>query len=404
MDENKEISFFPLIMTVLRARRLVLRNLIGAVVLAAVISLVLPSRWRAVATLMPPQEKEGVSMNGLVAQLNVPGITIPKPATTAQLFVEILRSRSVNERVLGRSFVFKNDSLPLYRILRYPSVNVGLYKMVKKTQFMVQPNDIISVAVELRDPRLAADVANAYVEELDRVIREKNVSRAKNSRVYIESQLAETQEKMRESAERLIAFQQRNKAVSLEAQVQAFVEQAAELSGRIMAKEIEIGVMLQSMTPENPLVVRAQNELAEMRRQAKELEYGKAAAGQGASFLPFQNIPPVALRLADLLREAKVQETVWQLLNQQYYQAKIEEARNTPTVQILDAAVPPLYRSFPNRKLLVIVAGVLAALLTLLFVAAEEYYRNLQERPDGRRKLEMLRAELAKGWNPFKTE
>ena len=401
MEKEHEITLFPLLMTLVRARRLVLRNFVLTVMLALAVSFVLPSRWRAVTTLMPPQEKDASAMSGMLSQLTVPGISIPKSATTAQLFVEILKSRSVNERVLNRHFVVKNDSLPLYRILRYPSVEVGLYKMIKKTQFMVQPNDIISVAVELRDRQLAADVANAFVEELDRVNQEKSVSRAKNSRIYIETQLAETQKKMRESAERLVAFQQQNKAVSLESQVQAFVEQAATLSGQIMAKEIEIGVMLQSMTPQNPLVVRAQSELAQMRRQVNELQYGKSSAKEQV-YLPFQDVPSVALQLAELLREAKVQETVWSLLNQQYYQAKIEEARNTPTVQVLDAAVPPAFRSFPKRKMTAIVAGILSVVLTLLYVLIENYLIALRNRPDDRRKLELLRQEMVQDFSLFK--
>lgn len=409
MDEKlssmREISLFPLLMTLVQARRLVLRNFLLTVFLVLGLSFFLPSRYTAVTTLMPPQEKEASSMAGMLSQLSVPGISLPPPASTSQLFVEILKSRSVNDRVLNRTFVSKVDSLPLYKILRFPSPEIGFYKMMKKAQFMVQPHDIISVNVELGNPQLAADVANAYVEELDQVNQEKNVSRAKNSRIYIEAQLAEMQKKMRASAELLVAFQQQNKAVSLESQVQAYIEQAASLTGQMMAKEIEIGVMLQSMKPQNPLVIRAQSELGQMRKQVNELQYGKAAAADAKEqvYLPFQDVPSIALRLADLLRETKVQETVWQLLTQQYYQTKIEEARNTPTVQVLDVATPPLFRSSPNRKLLLVVFGMLSIVLTLLLVIAENYLLSLRDKPEERRKLELLRMEMRKDLDVIKS-
>jgi tyrosine-protein kinase Etk/Wzc len=406
MDEkenSKEISFFPLLMLLVQSRRLVLRNFLLTIFAVLIISFLLPSRYTAVTTLMPPQDKDASSMTGMLAQLSVPGLSLPTPASTSQLFVEILKSRSVNERVLYRIFVSKGDSLPLYKLLRYPSPEIGYYKMMKKAQYLVQPHDIIIVTVELGDPRLAADVANAYVEELDKVNQEKNVSRAKNSRIYIEEQLAETEKKMRASAELLAAFQQQHKAVALENQVQASIDQAATLMGQVMAKEVEIGVMLQSMKPQNPLVVRAQNELEQMRKQVNDLQYGDAAVNdKDRMYLSFQNVPTVALQLADLLRETKVQETVWQLLTSQYYQAKIEEARNTPTVQVLDRATPPLFRSSPNRKLLLVVFGVLSIVLTLLFVIIEKYLQSLRDKPEQRRKLDMLRAEMQKDINVFK--
>ncbi|MDZ7371244.1 MAG: Wzz/FepE/Etk N-terminal domain-containing protein [candidate division KSB1 bacterium] len=403
MDEKettREFSLYPALLLMARSWRLVLRNMLAAAAVAAVIAFILPSRWRAVATLMPPQEKETSAVGAMLAQITLPGMQMPKPQSNAQLFVEILKSRTLNERILNRRFAVGNDSLPLYRILRFKSPEIGYYRMIKKTQFMVLPNDIVSVAVELRNPNLAADVANAYIEELDRLNLEKSVSRAKNSRLYIESQLAETERRLRAASERLALFQQQNKAVSLEHQVQAYVEQAADLSGKILAKEIEIGVMLQSMTSDNPLVVRARSELEEMRRRAREMEIGKDRPSIDG-YLPFRDIPPLALQLAEQLREVKVQETVWQLLTQQYYQAKIEEARNTPTVQVLDPATPPVFRSFPNRKLMVIVAAVLSAVLSLIYVILLDYFHKLRSRPESRRRLELLVAELKKGWNPF---
>jgi tyrosine-protein kinase Etk/Wzc len=407
MNENdssiKEISFFPLLMTLVQARRLVLRNFLLTILLVLMISFLLPSRYTAVTTLMPPQDKDTSSMAGMLSQLSMPGIALPTPASTAQLFVEILKSRSVNDRVLNRTFVFKGDSLPLYKILRFPSAEIGYFKMMKKARYLVQPHDIIMVTVELGHPQLAADVANAYVEELDRVNQEKNVSRAKNSRIYIEEQLAETQKKMRASAEQLAVFQQQHKAVALENQVQASIDQAATLMGQVMAKEVEIGVMLQSMKPQNPLVIHAQNELEQMQKQINDLEYGDGTDGEkNQMYLAFQNVPAVALQLADLLRETKVQETVWQLLTSQYYQAKIEEARNTPTVQVLDVATPPLFRSSPNRKLMPVVFGVLSIVLTLLFVIVEKYLQSLRETPEQRHKLQLLRAEMQKDATFFK--
>lgn len=356
---------------------------------------------------MPPQEMEKMSMSALLTDVNVPGLALPAAtASTSEIMVEILKSRSVNEQVLKRKFACKNDSLPLYKCLKSPSLAKALIKMSRTARFSVSKQGIISIAVELNNRKLAADVANAYVEELDRINQEKSVSRAKNSRIYIESQLRETNNKLKTATKELAVFQQQNKAVSLEEQMRASIQQAGELKGQIIAKEVQIGVMLQTMKPQNPLVVRAQKELDELNRRYKELQYGEATLEEpeGEFYLPFTDVPEVGLKLAELTREVKVQETVWELLNQQYYQAKIEEARNTPTVQVLDYAEPPVIPSSPKKKVLVIVFGLLSILLTILWEFTLHFYENLKKYPAEKERLDSIFSEFKKDWNIFKNK
>lgn len=139
--------------------------------------------------------------------------------------------------------------------------------------------------------------------------------------------------------------------------------------------------MLQSMKPENPLVVRARQELTELRRKYDDLQIGSGDRQQEEIFMPVARVPEVGIQMAELMREAKVQETVWQLLNSQYYQTRIEEARDTPTVQVLDAAVPPLFKSSPKRKMLAVVLGLLAGIATIFYAFKQEYAGRLDQRP-----------------------
>ncbi len=407
MPEQKarEIDLFPTFMAILAARWIILRNFVIVVVLVVAATFVLPRKYTAVATLMPPQDSGKVGMSSLLADISAPGLSLPSTASSADILVEMLKSRAVGERVLRRAFAVKGDSAPLYKILKMPSVEIGLLRMRKIARFLLSKQNIISIVVELGDAQLAADVANAYVEELDRVNQEKSVSRAKNSRIYIESQLEQTQKELHAATKKLAEFQQKNRAVSLENQMASSIQQAGELKGQIIAKQVEIGVMLQSMKPQNPLVIRAQSELNELKRRYAELQFGDAdvATDDAEFYLPFAEVPEVALQLAELIRDVKVQETVWQLLNQQYYQAKIEEARNTPTVQALDLAAPPPFPSSPNKKAYVIVFGLLSIALTILWVLLTLYWDALQQAPEKRERLERIRQELRKDKAIIKT-
>jgi len=408
VDNNiTEIHLLDFISVIVNARWIIARNFAITVVLVIIVSFILPRKYIAETTLMPPQEMEKLSMSSLLSDVSVPGLTLPTTnASTSEIMVEILKSRSVNEQVLRRIFSCKNDSLPLYKCLKFPSLARGLIRMTKIARFSVSKQGIISVAVELRDRKLAASVANAYVEELDRINQEKSVSRAKNSRIYIESQLEETNIKLKTAAKELAEFQQKNKAVSLQDQMKASIQQAGELKGQIIAKEVQIGVMLQTMKQLNPLVIRAQKELEELSRRYRELQYGDASAekSEGEFYLPFTDVPEIGLKLAELTREVKIQETVWELLNQQYYQAKIEEARNTPTVQVLDYAEPPVIPSSPKKKVLVIVFGLLSILLTILWEFTLHFYDNLKKYPEEKERLDSIFSEFKKDWNIFKNK
>jgi len=283
--------------------------------------------------------------------------------------------------VLQRRFLYRGDSTTLLEILDCKTIEGGLIKMSKRASFVLSKKMVMTISVEMGEPQLAAAVANAYVEELDRVNREKSVSRAKNSRLYIESQLAETQARLGDATRLLAEYQRGHRAVSLEEQVKASILQSGEVKGQIIAKEIELNVMLQSMKPENPLVVRARQELTELRRKYDDLQIGSGDRQQEEIFMPVARVPEVGIQMAELMREAKVQETVWQLLNSQYYQTRIEEARDTPTVQVLDAAVPPLFKSSPKRKMLAVVLGLLAGIATIFYAFVQEYAGRLDQRP-----------------------
>ena len=142
--QERHVHLFPLLMVLFRARWLVVRNFLIVVVVVIGVSFLLPSRYTAVTTLMPPQEQNKMPMSGLLSEVSVPGLNLPSQPSSSKILVEMLKSRSVTERVLRRTFVTDGDSLPLYRILDYPSVMIGTFEMQDVARFMVSPQDIIS--------------------------------------------------------------------------------------------------------------------------------------------------------------------------------------------------------------------------------------------------------------------
>ncbi len=395
----EEIDLLDYAQVLVKRRRMIARNALYAALLMAVISLILPKTYTATATLLPPDKSEDSGLRALLSQgpasfLNLPGL----PASSSEVLVEILQSRSVAEGVLARPYRVDEDSeaRTLYQIWDLDSRQEALEKLSERTRIFASEQGLIHISVEMRNPRLAAQVANAYTAELDRVNQEKSVSRAKNSRLYIEAQLKITRQRLQQASEALAAFQAQYKAVDLQEQTKVAIEKAGEIKGTILAKEVELQVLLQTLKPDNPVVLRLQKELEELRKQFDHLQFGNAVPfeQQRDYFIPFSEVPEVGLKLAELMREVKVQETVWQLLNQQYYSAKIQEARDTPTVQVLDEAVVPEKRTRPKRTLLVLVAFVLALTASTFWAFVLEYNEKVRARADEAEKVNRIVSEL----------
>jgi capsular polysaccharide biosynthesis protein len=366
------------------------RKLIGAVTFAfafvtAVLSLVMPRIYVAHTSLLPPVSSAPGMMSapGLESSLSLLGIR-DESAATAKLFQQILDSRVVMEEVIR-----KQNLLEYFRLTRHPerfAYEQAVLLLRADTDFGVSDAGLIEIAVRFATPwfagpkedervrRLAADVANAFVEQLDLVNREKSLSRAKQTRVYLERQIAENVEAIRKMGAELAEFQRAHGAVALDFQTRALVENAAKLKADLLAKEVELGVAEQTMTSENPVIESLRAEVRQLRAGLTSLQ-GSSVQGVTRApqvDLPASEIPQLQLRLADFERDLQAQMILQTYLNQQFYQAKIQEARDAPTVQVLDPAVPPVERSSPKRKLMLVGAVVSGAIIGILAAAILE--------------------------------
>lgn len=362
------------------ARRSMIGGLcLGSMVLAAAISLLLPKIYESTASVLPQLEsKETGALGALLmatgaagnmAQnlgVNLPGL----PTTPTDVFVSILKSRVMADDVIAK--------FGLVERYREKTMVETREELADRVRISVTKEKVIKVAVEDTDPQTAADMANFYVANLDQLNRTVNVSKAGQNRAFIERRLAETQETMGKAEEALRDFQMKNRTVAVEAQSKVMIEAAAMIQAQITAQEVQSQVMGTYLSSDNPDLARIHANIAELKKQLSLMESGK----NGKGMLPGQDrlhpamisVPELALQYARLFRQVKVQETLFTLLTSQYEQAKIAEARDTPTVQVLDFGVAADKRSRPRVLLNLAVAGVLALVLGV-FVAFFLDYR-----------------------------
>ena len=246
---------------------------------------------------------------------------------------------------------------------------------------------VISIKVEDVDPWAAAEIANFYVAQLDRLVMQYGVGEAGRQGRFLTEQLARAKVGLDITEETLRRFQEKNRAIVLQEQTRGAIEAAARLKGEIIAAQVQLEVMRNFATEANPVVINLRRRIDEMNRQLGQMEYGGGTgvqalpAGERRDFsVPFARVPEVGLELARLTREVKVQETLVTLLTQEVQHARINEARDLPTVQVLDRAVPAVRHSRPRFGLNLAFAGMTSLVAGVFLAFLLEYVRTLPRR------------------------
>jgi uncharacterized protein involved in exopolysaccharide biosynthesis len=339
--------------------------------------------FEAKASILGPKESSG-GTSGLAAALAASGQffggILPAGGTSRDTFVAILKSRTMAEELVSR--------FNLKEYYKAKLTEEAVNALQKSTAILVSKEGVISVKVEDKDPKLAASIANAYISNLDRLFAKLGTTEASRQRIFVQERLEKTEQALRRSEEALRRFQENNKAIVLQEQSRTAIDAAARARGEIAATEVQLEALRTYATEGNPQVVQLKRQIEEMKRQLSQMEYGRgmdlpstsANPGQsrGEFHVPFSKVPELGMDLIRLTREVKTQETVFNLLTAQLEQAKISEARDTPTVQLLDKAVPAERKSKPNTSLNLAIAGALSLFIGIFLAFFLEYLDRIQ--------------------------
>jgi len=292
----------------------------------------------------------------------------------ADVYVGILESRTVADDIIGKFGLKQSYGA---------STMADAYReLAARTRVNISPKtQIISISVEEHDPEKAAAIANAYVDALDRINRSLNITEGQRKRLFLEGRLRNVERDLAAAESELKDFQQKYGLVALEEQARSIVESAAKIRAEIIAAETELEVLKQFRTDRQNETIMLRTRIAELGNQLALAETGKNGKGAAKTAdlkeepfaFSFQKIPELSMQLGRLTREAKVQEKVFELLTSQYELAKIEEAKDMNTIQILDQAVPPDRKSRPKRMMIVGLSAVSTLILAVLWAFFSEY-------------------------------
>jgi uncharacterized protein involved in exopolysaccharide biosynthesis len=383
-------------------RRFLLRWTVIGLVLSFVVALLIPSRYEATTQLMPPDNQSGggaaaflaaaAGRSGSGSGAGLAGLAGDLLGTknSGALFVGILSSRTVQDRLI-EEFDLRRE----YWDSKMEDARTDLAKHTGVSE--ERKSGIISVSVWDHNPRRAADMAGAYVKELDRLVAEVSTSAARRERIFLEDRLHAVKQDLDASAVKFSEFASKNTAIDIPAQGKAMVEAAATLQGQLIFAESELQGLEAIYTDQNVRVRALRARVSELRTQLGKIGGEAGAAGalspkSDPSLYPsIRQLPVLGVTYADLYRKTKIQETVFELLTQQYELAKVQEAKEIPSVKVLDAAVVPTKKSFPPRAAITAVGAALFLLGACAWIFANRTYAAID--PQDPRK--MLAEEVA---------
>ncbi|MFQ5559444.1 MAG: GumC family protein [Nitrospinota bacterium] len=365
--DEKEINLFDLLQVLLR-RKLILFVITTLFFVGSVaVSLQLPEIYQSKGTILPPDKQSGSA--SLLANLGggLGGMfagNLLGGGSKSDLWVSILRSRTIAKNVVERL-----DLVTLYKV---KSESEAIEKLGGASAVTMNKKDgIITVSVEDRVPEKAAEIVGTYFDELDKLNKKFIVSSGKRTRVFIEKRLEDSLGDLSDAEEKLKRFQEKNKALKLDTQSQTIMSVLGSLKGQVMAKEIELQTFLSYASPNNPQAQLITTQIKELKEQVKELSQGAGPKAEGIEreiFIPTSKFPELGLEYARLLRDLKVQQTLYEMLRQQFEMAKIQEAKDSSTVQILDFPAVPEKRFKPRRRVIVMLSTLLGFFSALFLV------------------------------------
>ena len=379
VDED-EISLIDLLITLGKEKKFILGFTSLVILVAVTVSLLMTPVYTAKTVIMPPQQQQSSASSALASLGALAGLAggaagIKSPD---EMYVAFMGSDRFLNALIARFHLQE----------RYHTKTLIDTRTLLKSKAKVMPDKksgLISIEFEDEDPQFAAEVANAHVQELGRMLDMLAVTDAQQRRVFFESQIKKVQENL-SSAE--IAFRQAKEKSGMQVTsviAETGVRASAELRGQIAAREVQLQSLSRFATAQNPDVQRIASELSAERAQLKKLEQG---SGQVVG-------TTLQLEAVKSYRDMKVQEAMLEVLIKQFELARVDEAKEGPLIQVVDLATPPERRSKPKRTLIVLASALAGLFLSVLLAFLKVSLRNVNQTPDGQIQLGLLK----KAWS-----
>jgi len=352
------------------------RVTLRAMLVSTLVAFLIPSRYNSTARLMPPENPSSSGLAMAAAAISGSGSELGGIASdflglksTSDVFVGILTSRSVQDKLIQQF-----DLKKLYRDRRMEDARRDLAEHTAAS--VDRKSQIITITVTDRSPQRAAAMSQAYVDELNHLVSELSTSSARRERIFLEGRLQAVNQDLEAAEKEFSQFASQNTAIDIKEQARALVEAAATIQGQLIAAQSQFEGLRQIYTDNNAGVRIVKARIDELQHQLEKLggrgeSTTTVSAPPNESMYPsIRKLPLLGVAYADLYRRTRIQEAVLETLTKEYELAKVQEAKEIPTVKVLDAGIVPDKKSFPPRLLIIYLGTSLSLAAAAVWVFA----------------------------------
>ncbi|MBJ6723153.1 GumC family protein [Geomesophilobacter sediminis] len=367
MMVEQETKLLHLVHVIVKRKMFIIKTCSLVILLSVVYSLTRPNIYSATAKVLPPPKDTGPGLSALLGQAGgMSGLMTGALGGGGELYVSIAKSRSVSDAVIQR--------LNLVKAYEMPTVEQTRRVLDDAVRVQAGKDGLVTITAEDKNPQLAAQLANTLVEELGKATVRMNLSKAGTERLFLEKRLDVVKKDLKLAEEDLKNYAQEHKVVQVESQARASIEGIARLKAELASKEVQLSVLRASRTNQSPEVKALETGILRLKREVAQMA-GTSDDGEGIPAVG--NVPGVGLEYSRRLRVLKTQEAVYEQLTKQYEMAKLNEAKDSSSIQVLDEAVVPLKKCKPARAQMVIYSTVMSFLFSILMAFVMEHLENM---------------------------
>ena len=371
-----------------RKKTIILATLIGGLITTGLVFLMHPV-FTAKAVVLPPQQ--GQSSAGLLTQLgnlaSLTGLGSTAAKDPNDLYMAVLQSNTVEDGLIKR--------LNLMAAYKVKTLSRARLKLADSSKFVSEKGGMISISVKDGDPRRAAQIANAYVDELHDINSRLVIGEAAVRRNFFAQQLALEKDRLTDAEIALQQTEEKTGAISPVGQTGVVISQVASLQAQIIGREVQLDALRTSSTDQNPDVIRLNNEIAGLREQMRALESVKKGRKPGDISLSSRSLPEYQVAYLRKQRDVQYHTLIFDLIARQFEAARLDEAKASPLIQVLDPAEPPERKSGPFRALWLLVGLILGFIFGCVRVIGSYVRSRLVADPENAARLAQFRRALS---------
>ncbi|HVC90953.1 MAG TPA: Wzz/FepE/Etk N-terminal domain-containing protein [Acidobacteriaceae bacterium] len=388
--QEDEISLLDLLIVLAERKRIIFWVTLAFAVVAIIVSLLLPVRYTATVTLLPPQQGSSMSemltsrLGSLGGMASLAGSTLGLKNPN-DMYVAMLKSRTVEDAMIQRFGLMQEYHKKYLSDARKKFEHYATVDGSGK-------DGLIHISFEDHDPRRAAELANGYVDQFRDLSEHLAITEASQRRLFFQQELEKAKDNLANAEEALKETEQKTGLIQIDSQTRALIESAAALRAQITAREVQIQGMQTYATGQNAELVQAQRELEGLRAQLAKL--GGSEDSASGLIVPKGKVPEAGLEYIRKLRDVKYYETIFDILARQFEVAKLDEAKEGALIQVVDPAIPPDKRSFPKRALIVIGATAVGFFIGIFVALFQAGLQRSKADPETCARLASLKSTL----------